>query len=57
MAQWSGAAYEGEVKNDWQEGTGKYTYPNGCVYEGQFKKGEFHGDGTLIYPNGVSFPT
>ena len=54
MSKWSGASYEGEVKNNWEDGQGKHKFPNGVVYEGNFTKGEFHGDGTLIYPNGVS---
>jgi len=52
MARWSGSSYEGEMKDGWFEGTGRFTYPNGVVYEGEFHKGEFHGQGTLIYPHG-----
>ena len=54
MSLWSGSEYQGPKKHDWEDGFGKYTYPNGVRYEGNFSKGEFHGDGTLIYPNGVS---
>ena len=54
MSQWSGSEYQGPKKHDWEEGNGKFTFPNGVIYEGNFNKGEFHGDGTLIYPNGVS---
>ena len=54
MSQWSGSEYQGPKKHDWEEGIGKFTFPNGVIYEGNFNKGEFHGDGTLIYPNGVS---
>ena len=54
MSQWSGSEYQGPKKHDWEEGLGKFTFPNGVIYEGNFNKGEFHGDGTLIYPNGVS---
>lgn len=54
MAKWSGSSYKGEIKNDWEDGKGVHTFPNGVRYEGQFEKGEFHGEGTLIYPNGVS---
>ena len=46
--------YEGEIKNEWEDGFGKHKFPNGVIYEGNFTKGEQHGDGTLIYPNGVS---
>jgi hypothetical protein len=54
MAKWSGSSYEGSVKYEWEDGTGKHKFPNGVVYEGNFEKGEFHGEGTLHYPNGVS---
>ena len=54
MSQWSKSSYVGPIENGWEEGKGRFTFPNGVVYEGQFNKGEFHGEGTLIYPNGVS---
>ena len=54
MSQWSKSAYDGPKQEGWEEGRGKFTYPNGVTYDGNFKKGEFHGEGTLIYPNGVS---
>lgn len=54
MSQWSKSGYEGPRENGWEEGKGKFRFPNNVVYEGQFNKGEFHGEGTLIYPNGVS---
>mgnify|MGYP006091022001 CR=1 FL=1 len=54
MSQWSKSAYVGPTQEGWEEGRGKFTYPNGVTYDGQFKKGEFHGEGTLIQPNGVS---
>ena len=53
MSQWSNSQYEGPVENGWEEGNGRFTFPNGVIYEGEFNKGEFHGNGTLIYPNGV----
>ena len=55
MSKWSQSAYEGPMKNDWEDGFGKHKFPNGVIYEGNFTKGEFHGEGTLIDPNGVSF--
>mgnify|MGYP002365213297 FL=1 len=51
MSMWSGSHYQGETKEGWYHGKGRYAYANGEVYEGDFVKGEFHGDGTLIYPN------
>ena len=52
--QWSNSEYQGPIENGWEEGFGKYKFPNGVIYEGNFEKGEFHGEGTLIYPSGVS---
>jgi hypothetical protein len=54
MSQWSKSSYDGPREKGWEQGKGKFRFPNGVVYEGQFNKGEFHGEGTLIYPNGVS---
>jgi hypothetical protein len=54
MSQWSKSGYEGPRESGWEEGKGKFRFPNNVIYEGQFNKGEFHGEGTLIYPNGVS---
>ncbi len=53
MSTWSGSRYEGETKDGWHHGKGKFYYPNGIIYEGDFFKGEFHGEGVLHYPNGV----
>lgn len=52
LSLWSNTSYEGPSKNEWYEGEGKFTFPNGVVYVGQFRKGEFHGQGALVYPNG-----
>ena len=40
MSQWSKSAYVGPTQEGWEEGRGKFTYPNGVTYDGQFKKGE-----------------
>ena len=55
MTEWSGSHYEGETKDGWFHGKGKFIYPNKVTYEGDFYKGEFHGKGVLTYPNGVKF--
>ena len=34
-----GSKYEGEMKDGWYHGNGKFIYPNGVVYEGEFVKG------------------
>lgn len=52
MSEWSGSRYEGDYKDGWYHGVGKFYFPNGVIYEGEFYKGEFHGEGTLIYPDG-----
>ena len=48
MSIWSGSKYEGEMKDGWYHGNGRFIYPNGVVYEGEFVKGQFHGTGVLI---------
>lgn len=55
MATWSGSNYEGETKDGWHHGKGKFYYPDGIIYEGDFYKGEFHGEGILHFPNGVTY--
>ncbi|KAL4497896.1 hypothetical protein ABPG72_000651 [Tetrahymena utriculariae] len=52
---WSGSVYEGDMKDGWYHGKGKFKYPNGVIYEGDFVKGQFHGEGILIYPNGGKY--
>ena len=47
--------YEGETKDGWFHGKGKFTYENGVIYEGEFEKGRFHGKGVMIYPNGGKY--
>jgi hypothetical protein len=39
--------YEGDFKNGFPEGTGKYTWKNGSWYEGAFKNGLKEGEGVL----------
>ena len=38
------------LKEEYANGQGKYTYPNGESYDGDWKKGEFHGKGSLTSP-------
>ena len=47
--------YEGEMKEGWFHGKGKFTFENGVIYDGEFEKGRFHGKGVLIYPNGGKY--
>ena len=39
------------LKEEFADGQGKYTYPNGESYVGDWKKGEFHGKGTYTSPD------
>lgn len=48
QSDWTGSSFEGECKNGWFEGHGKYKFASGVVYEGQFHKGDFHGEGRCI---------
>ena len=40
-----GAKYEGQWKDDLQDGYGIETWPDGSKYEGYYKQGKKHGDG------------
>lgn len=42
-------SYEGEFRNGYPDGAGKYTWKNGNCYEGTWKKGEIDGQGTMHY--------
>ena len=44
--------YIGEWKNNYQEGKGKESWPDGTIYEGDFKNGKKWGDGKLQLPDG-----
>ena len=39
------------LQEEYADGQGKYTYPNGESYVGDWKKGEFHGKGTYTSPD------
>ena len=47
-----GSKYEGEFKNNKNEGYGIYYYSNGDRYEGEFKIGKFEGYGLFYFLNG-----
>ena len=44
--------YIGEWKDNYQEGKGKESWPDGTYYEGDFKNGKKWGEGKLILPDG-----
>jgi len=41
-------SYDGNFKNGYPDGEGKYTWSNGNIYTGNFKKGQKEGKGMLI---------
>ncbi|CAE7533162.1 Morn1 [Symbiodinium natans] len=41
--------YEGQWKEDQQDGNGRQTWSDGRVYEGQFHKGRFSGTGKMVW--------
>ena len=47
--------YEGEWKNDVQDGKGKMKWAEGDYYEGEFKNNMVHGEGTMKYATGVVY--
>lgn len=48
----SGASYEGDMEDDFFEGTGTFRFANGDVYNGGFQKDMFEGYGEYKYENG-----
>lgn len=44
--------YEGEWKDDKQDGNGKETWVDGTYYEGEFRNGVKSGKGILRFPDG-----
>jgi len=51
--KYQGHRYEGEFKDDFINGRGKYIFPNGTVYDGEWKKGNRHGLGTFVCADGT----
>ena len=49
----SGEKYDGDWKNDMQEGKGTYLYASGTHYEGEWRNGVMEGKGTMIWTSGV----
>ena len=43
------------LREEYGEGSGKYTYPHGEKYEGEWKNGKYHGQGTYTFPNGGKY--
>ena len=43
------------LREEYGEGSGKYTYPHGEKYEGECKNGKYHGQGTYTFPNGGKY--
>ncbi len=47
--------YEGNFKNGYRNGTGKYFYDIGDFYQGTFKDNKFNGKGIYYYTNGERY--
>mgnify|MGYP000353734854 CR=1 FL=1 len=43
------------LKEEYADGQGKYTYPNGESYEGEWKNGKRHGKGILSLSDGRKY--
>jgi len=42
------------LREEYGDGHGTYTYPDGEKYEGKFKDGKRNGQGTVTYSDGIS---
>ena len=51
----SGYKYEGEWKNNKQNGQGTASFPNGDKYIGEFEDGQFHAKGTYTFADGEQY--
>ena len=47
--------YEGEFKDDKQEGKGKEKWPDGAIYAVKYKNGVICGEGNFIWDNGAIY--
>ena len=43
------------LREEYGEGSGKYTYPHGEKYEGDWKDGKQHGQGTFTVSEGTKY--
>ena len=43
------------IKEEYGEGRGTFTYPDGRKYVGDWKNGKFHGQGTYTFSNGRKY--
>jgi hypothetical protein len=50
-----GTRYEGQWKDDLQDGFGTEIWPDGSRYEGLYVKGKKHGQGTYTWPDGSKY--
>lgn len=51
----NGAKYEGQWKDDLQDGYGIETWADGSRYEGHYKMGKKHGNGTYTWADGSKY--
>jgi hypothetical protein len=51
----NGDTYEGDWRENFRTGKGKYVWPNGVCYEGDFVKGSIEGNGKKIYTDGYVY--
>ena len=49
------SVYVGELENEWPNGYGGWTHPNGEEYKGQWSDGKENGAGVYSYPDGGEF--
>jgi len=54
IEEW-GYVYEGNFKDDYKEGEGVLTWPDGRQYSGQFVQGKFHGKAVMIWADGRKY--
>lgn len=50
-----GYLYEGHFRDDYKEGEGTLTWPDGRHYQGQFLGGKFHGKAVMVWADGRKY--